>query len=125
MWQKWTGVGYLGRDPEMRFTAQGKAVTDFSIAISGYDDTTMWVKVTTWDKVAENCKEYLSKGSLVLVEGRMDYDKGTGNPETYVSKKDGKTYSSFKVTAQSVQFLITKKADEEESRPAARKAPWE
>lgn len=126
MWQKWFGVGYLGADPVMRFTPQGKAVTDFRIAINGYDDSTMWVKVTVWDKAAENCNEYLSKGSLVLVEGRMDYDKDTGNPETYVSKKDGQTYASFGVTAHRVQFLITKNNGKEgqDSEPN-RKAPWE
>lgn len=129
MYQKITLVGYLGTDPEMRYTPQGKAVTDFRMAISGYDDTTMWVKVTSWGDQAENCKEYLSKGSLVLVEGRMMYDKETGSPETYVSKKDGQTHASFEVTASLVKFLLTKQRggeDEEESDySSTRKAPWE
>lgn len=125
MYQKWTGVGYLGTDPTMRFTPQGKAVTDFRMAINGYDDTTMWVKVTAWGDQAENCNKYLSKGSLVLVEGRMDYDKETGNPETYVSKKDGQTYASFGVVANYVKFLVTNKKEEESDDVSSRKAPWE
>jgi single-strand DNA-binding protein len=126
MYQVWIGVGYLGVDPVMRFTQQGKAVTDLRMAVSGYDDTTMWVDITAWGDLAENCNQYLNKGSLILVLGRMEYDKATGRPETYVSKKDNQTYAKFTVTARDVKFLLTNK-DNGNKAPAhaQQKAPWE
>jgi single-strand DNA-binding protein len=65
-------VGNLGRDPEMRFTKDGKAVADFSIAVTerkGQDAE--WFNIVAWEKLAEICGEYLKKGSQVYVEGRQ------------------------------------------------------
>ena len=67
-------VGNLGNDPEMRYTPSGSPVTGFSVAVnesyvdrSGEkrDDTT-WFRVSAWNKLAETCNEYLSKGKMVL-----------------------------------------------------------
>ena len=119
--QKFTAIGHLGADPEMRFTPKGIAVTDFPIAINDYNDNTMWVRVTLWEDKAENAKEYLSKGDQVYVEGVLQFDNKTGGPETYVSKKDGKTYTNFKMTAYSIEYLKTSRKQE---TPEKEVAPW-
>ena len=72
-------IGYLGRDPEMRFTPSGKSVANFSIASSrswrtpnGETHTeTEWFNVVTWENLAEFSKEHLKKGSRIYVEGRQ------------------------------------------------------
>ena len=90
----------------MRYTTDGKPVTTFSVAVSERKDETMWVRVSTWNKLAETCNQYLHKGSRVLVEGRLTFD-GNGNPRTY-ERKDGGWGASFEVVASSVKFLSGK-----------------
>lgn len=71
-------IGRLGRDVETRYTQAGKAVATFSIACSekrGDNETTEWVSVVAWEKLAEICQQYLSKGSLVFISGRMQTRK--------------------------------------------------
>lgn len=71
-------IGNLGRDPEMRYTPSGKAVTSFSIAVNdGYGEKrhTTWFRVECWDKLAEIAAEYARKGSTVYVEGRLAIDE--------------------------------------------------
>ena len=71
-------IGRLGRDPETRYTNSGKAVASFSIACSegkGDNERTEWVRVVAWERLAEICGEYLRKGSLVFVSGRMQTRK--------------------------------------------------
>jgi single-strand DNA-binding protein len=123
MLQKITLIGHLGDSPNMRFTPQGKAVTNFSVAVNGYNDNTAWFRITTWEEKAEHCKEYLTKGSKVYIEGRLDFDPKTGGPETYVSKKDGQTHASFNVTAFQVLFLSSK-GEKQEIPEKAGKVPW-
>ena len=106
MFHKLTIVGNLGKDPEMKYTTDGKAVTTFSVAASNRKDETVWFRVSTWDKQAETCNQYLHKGSKVLVEGALRAD-GAGNPRTY-EKKDGGWSASFEVVASSVKFLSGK-----------------
>jgi single-strand DNA-binding protein len=74
-----TLIGHLGRAPEMRYTPQGKPVTSFSVVTSytwsssdgqRYEDRD-WFNIVAWGELAERCKESLSKGQLVYVEGRM------------------------------------------------------
>lgn len=73
-------IGNLGRDPEMRYTPSGKPVTSFSVAVSRPRvkpegervETTDWFNVVAWDRLAEICSQYLTKGSLVYVEGRLE-----------------------------------------------------
>lgn len=83
-------IGNLGRDPEMRYTPDGKAVTTFSVATGGKwqdrdgneRDDTEWFRVEAWDKLAETCNSYLNKGTKVYIEGRLKtrkwQDKETG-----------------------------------------------
>lgn len=107
-------VGNLGKDPEMRYTPSGKAVTSFSVASSRqYTNSngqsvkeTIWFRVSVWDKVAETCNNYLHKGSKVLVEGRLQVDE-KGNPRTF-TRNDGTTGASFEINAQTVRFLSPK-----------------
>ena len=112
MYQQITIVGYLGRDPEMRFTSSGQAVTSFSVATSrSYTnnagqkvDETTWFRVSVWGGQAESCNQYLSKGSAVLVVGRLQSDPQTGNPRVF-TRKDGSTGASFEISARNVRFL--------------------
>jgi len=72
-------IGYLGRVPEMRYTPTGKPVTSFSIVTQCHQDAsddvncaeTDWFNVVAWGSLAEACKEHLTKGQRVLIEGRM------------------------------------------------------
>ena len=71
-------IGRLGRDPETRHTQSGKAVASFSIACSekrGGEGATEWVNVVAWEKLAEICGQYLVKGSLVFISGRIQTRK--------------------------------------------------
>ncbi len=111
-------VGNLGRDPEMRYTPSGQAVTSFSVATSrkytGSDgnlvEETVWFRVSVWGKQAETCSQYLRKGSKVLVEGRLTPDKATGGPRVW-TRQDGTPAASFEISASMVRFLSSKGDD--------------
>lgn len=110
MYQRIIIIGNLGRDPEMRYTPDGKAVTSFSVATSRkYRDTneTTWFRVTVWGNQAESCNLYLKKGSKVLVEGRLTPDPDSGGPRVY-QRKDGTYGASFELTAMTVRFLTAR-----------------
>lgn len=114
MYQKIIFVGNLGRDPESRYLEDGRAMATFSLAVNFFADKAkhvMWVRVMTFEKTAEQCTQYLHKGSSVLVEGRLIADTVTGGPKVY-AKKDGTMGASFEMVASSVTFLSTKKEDE-------------
>jgi len=108
-------VGNLGRDPEMRYTPSGQAVTSFSVAVSeAYTSAngekikkTIWFRVSAWGKQAETCNQYLKKGSKVLVEGRISADPTTGGPKIF-TRQDGTAGSSFEITATIVRFLSSR-----------------
>ena len=80
----------------MKYTPDGKAVTTFSVAAGNRKDETVWFRVSTWEKQAEVCNQYLHKGSKVLVEGALKPD-AQGNPRVY-QRKDGTWSASFDVT---------------------------
>ncbi len=104
-------IGYLGKDPESRFTPTGKKVAHFSIAItnrwkSGEGESkeyTDWVTVEAWGRLGEICQEYLKKGSLVYVEGRLRTDK--------IESEGGNRYFT-KVVALAMQMLDRKPSEE-------------
>lgn len=118
MYQQITVVGYLGRDPEMRYTPGGQAVTSFSVATSrNYTsntgqkvDETTWFRISVWGAQAESCNQYLKKGSPVLVVGRLRPDPQSGGPRIY-TRNDGTPGASFEITAQNVRFLSGGRAD--------------
>ncbi len=117
-------VGNVGRDPEMRYTPAGSAVTSFSVATNRQYTTsngeqvkeTIWFRISTWGKTAEICNQYLKKGSKVLVEGRLTPDKETGGPRIWTGQ-DGKPRASFEVTGQNVRFLTSRAESGEAAGP--------
>ena len=98
-------IGNLGADPEMRYTADGKALTSFRVAssrtYSGSDgerkEETEWFSVVTWQKLAEQCSQFLQKGRKVFVEGRLQ----TRSWDTPEGEKRYRT----EVIAEKVVFL--------------------
>jgi len=124
-------VGNLGRDPEMRYTPEGQPVTEFSTAVNRqYTNRAgekiqdvVWFKITTWGKQAEVCNQYLRKGSKVLVEGRLSYDRETGGPRAWTDKNTGEVKSAFELTALEVRFLDSKNNGGESNIPATAGAP--
>jgi single-strand DNA-binding protein len=119
MYQKILIVGNLGRDPEMRYTAGGQAVTNFSVATNReYTSSdgqkvkeTIWFRVSAWGRQAETCNQFLRRGSRVLVEGRMTADQATGGPRIW-TRQDGTPAASYEITAGTVRFLSTRSEDE-------------
>jgi single-strand DNA-binding protein len=119
MYQKLIIIGNLGRDPEMRYTPSGQAVTNFNVATNRKYTTsdgnkveeTTWFRISTWGKTAEVCNQYLKKGSKVLVEGRLNPDPETGGPKIW-TRQDGTSAASFELTANQVRFLSTRVEDE-------------
>jgi len=128
MYQKLILIGNLGRDPEMRFTADGKPVTSFSMATSRKykeKEETTWFRITVFGSQAESCNQYLKKGSKVLVEGRLNPDTN-GSPKVY-QRKDGGWGASYEVTAQSVRFLSSNRCEDvgfEEDAPGDDDVPF-
>jgi single-strand DNA-binding protein len=112
-------AGNLGRDPEMRYTPSGQAVTSFSVATNRqYTNNngetvkeTIWFRISAWGKMAETCNQYLKKGSKVLVEGRLTADATTGGPRIWTGQ-DGSPRASFEVSAQTVRFLSSRSETE-------------
>jgi single-strand DNA-binding protein len=104
-------IGRLGKDPEGRFTPTGKQVTHFSLAVSnrwkGKDgemkEYTEWINIEAWGRLGEVCQEYLKKGSLIYLEGRLKTDK---------YEEGGESSFYTKVVALAVQFLDKKPAEE-------------
>lgn len=115
-------VGNLGRDPEMRYTPSGQAVTSLNVATTrtykGDDGKpvkeTCWFRVSVWGKQAESCNQYLKTGSRVLVEGRLTPDKETGGPRIF-TRQDGTSGSSYEISAITVRFLTPRGEDTQNS----------
>lgn len=119
---KFIGIGNLGKDPEIRFMPDGKAVCNFSIAISEkYKDksgeskeVTEWVNVALFGKLAEIAGEYLKKGSKVYVEGKMKTEKYS---------KDGIDRHTTKIIGEKMEMLNSK--SETADTPRAQTKPAE
>ena len=98
-------VGYLGREPELRYTPQGTPVCNFSVATTekrkdssgDLHETTTWFQVAVFGRRAEVAKEYLSKGSHVWLEGALSLNQWTDN--------EGAARASLEVRASDVRFL--------------------
>ncbi len=101
-------VGYLGQDPEVRYTQNGTAVCNLSVATSkrykdqsGQQvDKTEWHRIVAWQRLAENCGEYLRKGSMVFVEGELETRQW--------QDKDGNDRWTTEIVARVIQFLDRK-----------------
>ena len=97
-------MGNLTRNPELRYTSGGTAVASFGLAVNRkfkqgdeWKDEVCFVDITVWAKQGENCAEYLSKGSLAFVEGRLNY-------QTWEAE-GGQKRNKLEVVANNVQFL--------------------
>lgn len=105
-------IGNLGRDPELRYTPQGDAVCDFSIAVNDrkrdksgeFQDVTTWFKVTLWRKQAETASKYLTKGRSVYVEGRLQVEEWTD--------RDGKNRYTLIIQGSDIHFIGENRGDE-------------
>ncbi|MBF0474015.1 MAG: single-stranded DNA-binding protein [Nitrospirae bacterium] len=96
-------MGNLTRDPELRYTPQGTPVASLGLAVTSrikqgeeWKDEVLFIDISVFGKIAENCGEYLSKGSGILVEGRLQENKW---------EADGQQKSKMRVVAQTVKFL--------------------
>lgn len=122
MYQNLTIIGNLGRDPELRYTPHGNAVTSFPVATNQrwtdrdgkQKKSTTWWRVTAWNRLAEICAEFLAKGRLVLVVGTLQPDPETCGPKVWIGK-DGKPHASYEVRAITVKFIGSDRSDGEEA----------
>lgn len=95
-------VGNLGKDPELKYTANGTPVCNFSLAVSDYKDKTEWFNIVCFNKQAETAGQYLEKGKQVYVEGRLQ-------TRNYEDKSGVKRYVT-EVVVNNFTFLGTKGA---------------
>ena len=108
-------IGNLGADPEMRYTANGNAVTSFNVATSrNYTNTlgervdeTEWFSIVTWNRLAETCAQYLAKGRQVFVEGLMQTRSWDA--------QDGQKRYKTELVAETVKFLGNRNAQPSEA----------
>lgn len=106
-------IGRLGADPESRSTPNGTTVVNFNLATDeSYNkdgqkvERTEWHRIVVWDKLAERCKKFLTKGSLVYLEGRLQ-------TRSWDDKETGKKNYMTEITATDVQFLSPKSQSEQ------------
>lgn len=97
-------MGNLTRDPELRYTASGAAVASFGLAVNRkykagdeWKEEVCFVDITVWAKQAENCAEYLHKGSPVFLEGRLNFQSWESDT--------GQKRNKLEVVANNIQFL--------------------
>lgn len=98
-------IGTLGREPEMRYTPSGRPVTTFSVTVSRSWNTadgerhneTEWFNVVTWSNLAEICKQYLTKGQQVYIEGRLQTRRW--------EDKEGIMHTSVEIVANEMMML--------------------
>lgn len=117
-------IGNLTRDPELRYTPSGKAVTDISLAINRVwnneqgqkQEDTIFVDVTLWGRQAELAQQYLSKGRCAYIEGRLQMD-------TWDDKETGKKRSKLKVVGDQLQFMPDGKGGSGGSPPPSQGGP--
>ncbi len=103
-------MGNLTRDPELRYTPSGAAVTSFGVAVNrrsrnggGGKEEPTFLEVVAWGKQAEVCGQFLRKGRLVLIEGSLRQERWEG--------RQGEARSALKVVAERVQFLGSGRAE--------------
>ena len=110
-------VGRLGRDPEMRYTSSGTPVTNFSVATNERwnnqdgerQERTEWHKIVTWSKLAEICNQYLTKGQLVYIEGRLQTREW--------DDRDGNKRRTTEIVASDMQMLSSRTEESSTQEP--------
>jgi single-strand DNA-binding protein len=120
-WSQTIIIGNVGRDPEMRYTPQGVAVCDFSVAVSkvsgkgeNRQEKTTWFKVTVWRERAETASQYVKKGMKIMVAGEI-------NASAYTNKQ-GQATASLELTANDFQFLDSKNDNQSGGAPQGARA---
>lgn len=99
MYHKTIVYGRVGKDPEVRYTTSGQAVANFSVAVTEKikdREHTIWYYVQAWGKLAELCGEFVHKGDLILVDGRMNVREW--------EDRDGNKRTSWELVAGTIQF---------------------
>ena len=110
-------IGRLGKDPEMSYTPNAKAVTKFSLAVDqGKHQDTLWLNIVCWNELAERMNEYLSKGQLVFVQGRLVQ-------RSYVDKNQVKRVA-IEIVASTIQMLEKGKKALPESDESTENTPF-
>lgn len=117
MFNKVTLVGRISTDLELRYTSSSKAYCKFNLAVNRMNDGTDFIPITVWGKPAENLVQYQNKGSLILVDGSINMSNYTD--------KDGNNRTSFEVMTSNVQFLSSKKTNDEGSNEQKETDPYE
>ncbi len=105
-------IGNIGKTVEMKYTPQGKAVTEFSVAVNegkGDNKKTEWVKVTAWDKAAEILNEYAKPGSKIFISGSCKID-------SWIDKNSGEARAQNVLTVREFEFLGDGKKKEEQAQ---------
>jgi single-strand DNA-binding protein len=119
-------IGHLGKDPEMRYTPSGRPVTTYTVAVSrswnsadGERHTeTEWFNIVAWGNLAEICKQYLTKGQQVYIEGRLQTRRW--------DDKEGQKHTSVEIVANEMMMLGDRKDTNhttEEQSPASETEP--
>ena len=117
MFHQLTIVGNVGREPEMRYSPNGNAVTSVSVATNRTwksadgqkQKETVWFRCSAWGKTAEVVSQFVHKGNKVLILGRLN-PAPDGNPRTY-TKQDSSAGASYDVTIETIRFLSSKDED--------------
>lgn len=117
MFNKVTLVGRISTDLELRYTGSNKAYCRFNLAVNRMNEGTDFIPITVWGKPAENLVQYQNKGSLILVDGSISMSNYTD--------KDGNNRTSFEVMTSNVQFLSSKKTNDEGSNEQKETDPYE
>lgn len=115
-------VGNLGRDPELRYTAQGTPVCSFTMATNErrkdrngeMQDHTTWFRVSLWNRLAETASQYLHKGKSVYIEGRLRVDEYTD--------REGKSRYTLEVFGTDMQFIGSRQDEPAPERTATASA---
>lgn len=109
-------TGRIGKDVDLRYTQSGKAVASFTLAVTNSFDRERpyWIPCTVWGKSAENCAQYLGKGSMAGIDGRI-------STRSY-ENQDGKKVYITEVVADRVEFLDSKKSAQSSPPPSQQQA---
>ncbi|OQB44400.1 MAG: Single-stranded DNA-binding protein [bacterium ADurb.Bin157] len=99
-------MGHLGKEPDLKYTPDGKAIASFSLATTKkykQESKTEWHNITAWEKLAEICSQYLKKGSKILCEGEINYQSW---------EKDGQKHYKTVITISNMEMLDKKEKDD-------------
>ena len=108
-------IGYLGKDPEMRYTPSGRPVTTFNVATSRSWNTsdgerrteTEWFNIVAWGSLAEICNQYLTKGQQVYIDGRLQSRSWNDN--------DGNHHTSVEIVANEMIMLGNRQSSDDQT----------